>query len=320
MIIDLFHNKIVKDTVSPLFIESFMEGLVPFFEEKYGDDLVEIQMYEDYLGDGFLCNGEFYYPLTLVFADEVRREWIKWSVPDKKRFKGGELAAYWSEKLGKCEENPVKLEAVIRSKTMKRGGVGYVAPTPESFPTLEEMNKFIVNCGAAPTLAWLNGLSAGENDVDRLFELHLKYGLKAATLIPDRNWRADTPEKQAQLTAELDMFLLTHAGEDAAFAPPFRSDPYSLLKLHKRHPQLQLVLAHGGSWKMWEEVKEVLADLPRDEYRDLVLTLGIENCLFGTDSPWCSQSHALELLHDLELGNYAEEMILAGNAVKLLKI
>ena len=125
----------------------------------------------------------------------------------EKRFQGGELAAYWSEKLGKFEENPVKLEALIRSKTMKRGGVGYVAPTPESFPTLEEMNKFIVNCGAAPTLAWLNGLSAGENDVDRLFELHLKYGLKAATLIPDRNWRADTPEKQAQLTTELDRFV-----------------------------------------------------------------------------------------------------------------
>ena len=125
----------------------------------------------------------------------------------EKRFKGGELAAYWNEKLGKYEENPVKLEGLIRSKTMKRGGVGYVAPTPESFPTLEEMNKFIINCGAAPTLAWLNGLSAGENDVDRLFELHLKYGLKAATLIPDRNWRADTPEKQTALTAELDRFV-----------------------------------------------------------------------------------------------------------------
>ena len=125
----------------------------------------------------------------------------------EKRFQGSELAAYWSEKLGKFEENPVKLEGLIRSKTMKRGGVGYVAPTPESFPTLEEMNKFIINCGAAPTLAWLNGLSAGENDVDRLFELHLKYGLKAATLIPDRNWRADTPEKQQLLTAELDRFV-----------------------------------------------------------------------------------------------------------------
>ena len=40
--------------------------------------------------------------------------------------------------------------------------------------------------------------------------------------------------------------------------------------------------------------------------------------LFGTDSPWCCQTHALELLHDLKLGSYAEEMIHAGNACKLL--
>ena len=125
----------------------------------------------------------------------------------EKRFGGSELAGFWQEKIGSFEANPVKLEALIRSKTMKRGGAGYVAPTPESFPTLEEMNRFIINCGAAPTLAWLNGLSAGENDVDRLFELHLKYGLKAATLIPDRNWRADTPEKSAKLVAELDRFV-----------------------------------------------------------------------------------------------------------------
>ena len=49
-----------------------------------------------------------------------------------------------------------------------------------------------------------------------------------------------------------------------------------------------------------------------------LLALGIENCLFGTDSPWCDQIHALELLHDLKLGSYAEEMIHAGNACKLL--
>ena len=120
---------------------------------------------------------------------------------------GAGAKEYWEGKIGSFEADPVKLEALIRSKTMKKGGVGYVAPTPDSFPTLDEMNKFIINCGAVPTLAWLNGLSAGENDVDRLFELHLKYGAKAATLIPDRNWRADTPEKQAVLTAELDRFV-----------------------------------------------------------------------------------------------------------------
>lgn len=141
----------------------------------------------------------------------------------------------------------------------------------------------------------------------------------------DRVWRQ---------IADQDMFLITHAGEDAGFDPPFHSDPASLRRLHGRFPELKLVLAHGGSWKMWDQVRESLAGLKnvwfdlafvgetlsRDEYKDLVLTLGIENCLFGTDSPWCCQAHALELLHDLKLGSAAEEAIHAANAVKLLKI
>ena len=125
-----------------------------------------------------------------------------------------ELAEFWSEKLAvdvaeaeKLIDNPVKLEGVIRSKTMKSGGVGYVKPSPESFPSLEDMNKFIAGCGAVPTLAWLNGLSAGENALDELLALHKKYGTKAATLIPARNVAGSTPEKSAALQAELDRFI-----------------------------------------------------------------------------------------------------------------
>lgn len=125
----------------------------------------------------------------------------------EKKFSGNELAAYWQEKIGSFESDPVKMEALIRAKTMKSGGVGYVKADPESFPTLEEMNKFTRACGAVPTLAWLNGLSAGENDVEALLDLHQKYGAGAATLIPDRNWRASDPAKSAALVAELDRFV-----------------------------------------------------------------------------------------------------------------
>ena len=119
-----------------------------------------------------------------------------------------ELAKFWSEKLGvelaeaeKLIDNPVKLEGVIRSKTMKSGGVGYVKPSPESFPTLEDMNKFIIGCGATPTLAWLNGMSAGENALDELIALQKKYGTAAATLIPARNVGTEA------LETELDRFI-----------------------------------------------------------------------------------------------------------------
>ena len=132
-----------------------------------------------------------------------------------------DLAKFWSEKLGlefdeavKLIGNPVKLEGVIRSKTMKSGGAGYVKPSPESFPTLEDMNKFITGCKAVPTLAWLNGLSAGENDLEKLIDLHQQYGTAAATLIPARNVEGATPEKTAALQKELDRFIFACADAD----------------------------------------------------------------------------------------------------------
>ncbi len=132
----------------------------------------------------------------------------------EKKFSGAELAAYWQEKIGAYEADPVKMEALIRSKTMKSGGVGYVKADPESFPTLKEMNEFTRACGATPTIAWLNGLSAGENDVEKLLDLHQQYGAGAVTLIPDRNWRAADPAKSAKLVAELDRFVAACAARN----------------------------------------------------------------------------------------------------------
>jgi len=130
-------------------------------------------------------------------------------------------AAFWAEKLALDLEtaaalldNPVKLEGSIRAKTMKSGGVGYIAPSPEAFPALGAMNGFIAGCGAAPTLAWLNGLSAGENDLAELLRLHKRYGTRAATLIPDRNIHGATPEKTVRLCGELDRFVAACRGAD----------------------------------------------------------------------------------------------------------
>ena len=128
-------------------------------------------------------------------------------VAAQNKFKGEDLAQYWTSKLGSFEADPVKLEALIRSKLMKKGGVGYIQPKPESFPTLEEMNKFIISCGAVPTLAWLNGTSAGEADPAKLIDLHIAAGGKAATIIPDRNWNYSDPEKRAKFAALMDDFI-----------------------------------------------------------------------------------------------------------------
>lgn len=123
-------------------------------------------------------------------------------------------SAFWSARLGispkeaeKLITDPVKLEAAIRSKTMKKGGVGYVAPAPESFPPIDRMNSFIAASGAIPTIAWLNGLSAGESDPDRLLDLHIAKGAAMLNIVPDRNWNVSDPEKQKKLVHELDRII-----------------------------------------------------------------------------------------------------------------
>jgi hypothetical protein len=122
--------------------------------------------------------------------------------------------AFWStklsmetEKIAAIIDDAAAIEALIRAKTMKSGGVGYVQATPESFPTLEAMNSLVSACGALPAIAWLNGESAGESDPDALIELHIAKGAAALNIIPDRNWNFADAEVRAQKINELDRII-----------------------------------------------------------------------------------------------------------------
>lgn len=103
------------------------------------------------------------------------------------------LVSYWSDKLG--EEIPVadlpeskNILNLIRQKTMKKGGVGYVMPDAGSFPEMAEMNSFVLAAGGIPALAWLDGSSEGEQDLEGLLKVAMSSGVAAINIIPDRNY------------------------------------------------------------------------------------------------------------------------------------
>jgi len=125
-----------------------------------------------------------------------------------------ERIKFWSEKLATLEEkitamidDRAALEALIRAKTMKSGGPGYVKATPEAFPLLAKMNEFVAACGAIPTIAWLDGGSDGEKDVDLLLDRHIATGAAALNIIPDRNWNFADPEVSRKKVAELNRII-----------------------------------------------------------------------------------------------------------------
>jgi len=98
------------------------------------------------------------------------------------------LAAFWIAKLGDAPPPGAKLQNLIRAKTMKKGGVGYVQPGRESFPLMSDMNRFALESGAIPTLTWLDGTTEGEKDLAELFAVARANGAAALNIIPDRNY------------------------------------------------------------------------------------------------------------------------------------
>jgi hypothetical protein len=87
-----------------------------------------------------------------------------------------------------------KFQNQIRSILIKRGGPGYIQPTPETFPDIKEFHQLIIDCGALPTFAWLDGISKGEQDIEELLTLLIDNGVVAVNIIPDRNWNISDPE------------------------------------------------------------------------------------------------------------------------------
>lgn len=108
---------------------------------------------------------------------------------------------FWADKLdvevvqvkGLMEDEP-QFRKLIRAKLMKRGGVGYVQPGPDTFPAVDKVNELIEACGALPCAAWLDGTSEGERAIEQLLDLLISKGVVALNIIPDRNWNIADPE------------------------------------------------------------------------------------------------------------------------------
>jgi len=108
-----------------------------------------------------------------------------------------------AEKMAGLMEDTPSFYDVVRSKLMKFGGVGYTAPDPASFPSLEEFVALGRRLGAVPTTTWLDGTNEGERDMEANLELFTHKGAAALNIIPDRNWNIKDPDEKTVKTAKL---------------------------------------------------------------------------------------------------------------------
>ena len=143
---------------------------------------------------------------------------------------------------------------------------------------------------------------------------------------------------------EFGLIVVLHAGIDIGIPTEVKVTPDRVLKLlsmlkHKG----KLVLAHMGSWGMWEEVYDKLLGLDiyidtafsldyaiqdnkkiplltKEQVEAFILRHGSDHILFGTDSPWAKQRPYIDFINGLNISNIDKKSILAENALKLLNM
>ena len=143
----------------------------------------------------------------------------------------------------------------------------------------------------------------------------------------------DSPESLAVLKAaeEENMLVVLHAGADIGIPPPVHCTPDRLKNVLNHIEGSNIIAAHLGGWRRWEDVYKLLAGtliymdiafiadyIDADLCRAIIKKHGADKILFGSDSPWEIPSHTLEFLRSLKLGAEAEEKIMYENAKALL--
>ena len=121
-------------------------------------------------------------------------------------------AAFWAKVFGADEaelaaKSPNAMNDYLRSKLMKKGGLGYTQPTKDTFPPIEQVIELIRECRALPNAAWLDGSLPGEADPKTQLECLVAKGLEMVNIIPDRNWNFKDPAKAAVRVQALNEYI-----------------------------------------------------------------------------------------------------------------
>ena len=139
----------------------------------------------------------------------------------------------------------------------------------------------------------------------------------------------------AELAVRHGLVFLTHASEPVGHTYPGKGEigPDILYRFIRNFPELTVVCAHWGGglpfYGLMPEVGTALANAYFDTaaspflYRDDIFQhvagiLGADRILFGSDYPLIRQNRIVKSIRSLGLDEEAREMILAGNARRVL--
>ncbi len=133
------------------------------------------------------------------------------------------------------------------------------------------------------------------------------------------------------------LILLTHASEPVGHEYPGKGSitPEVLYPFIVNYPDLTVVCAHWGGglpfYALMPEVKRAISNVFFDTaaspflyspqvYHQVIQLVGTDKILFGSDYPLLEQSRLINEIRSLDLPEETKDLILSGNAQRLLSI
>jgi len=131
------------------------------------------------------------------------------------------------------------------------------------------------------------------------------------------------------------MILIAHAGRDPLDRPEVFGTPERFAAALQSFPDLKVVLAHLGGLRMWDCVRRHLLPAAKnvffdtayvsfymdpEEIAELIIDIGPERVIFGSDYPWEKPGRAAEIIKGLGLSGAEEDAIFFKNAAGLLDL
>jgi predicted TIM-barrel fold metal-dependent hydrolase len=127
------------------------------------------------------------------------------------------------------------------------------------------------------------------------------------------------------------LIILFHAGMDVGIPDPIHCTPKRLRTVLDRFGGGEIIAAHLGGFRLWNEVTEYLVgrnvyfdtscafdELGCDEMSRIITAHGADKVLFGTDSPWFDQKQDIERIHQLKISDEDKRLIFGLNSKRLL--
>ena len=124
---------------------------------------------------------------------------------------------------------------------------------------------------------------------------------------------------------------MVHAGIDIGLPEPVHCTPDMSYEVIRETESENVILAHMGGWKQWEQVENLLAGanvyldmafiheyISEEQFLRIVSMHGSDKILFATDSPWAKQNEAAMWLKNSLLTFDEKDNIFELNARRLL--